>query len=365
MKIGLYTDSLRSGRHTGIGEYVRGTVAGLSEVLHSDSLRLVVPRERIPHPTQLPVHICPTPWPRKLLLGSWVLWNHPRLETLVGSDDVLHILVPGVYVPTKSKVVLTIHDLFPFKYPEWFSRRARYYFRRDLELAVEKGRHLVAVSVATGRDLETLLGVPKELISVVYPGIPIGTCGAAVTAESFAGGEHPYFLFVGALTPRKNPLGLIKAFHKVQAEQRTKVRLKIVGTPGGASAEVSALIDQLSLGEDVDVHVNLSASRLCLLLLGATALILPSFDEGFGFPVLEAMARGVPVIATNRGSLPEVVGTAGVLCEPDAGSLADAMLRVLLGSPNEGMRLAGPKQAGRFSWKSSAESLVRVYSAVS
>lgn len=172
-----------------------------------------------------------------------------------------------------------------------------------------------------------------------------------------------YFLFVGTFEPRKNILGLLEAYRLLRAQLPDAPALVLAGSRGWLFNETMAKIDQMNLSAYIHWRENVSQEALPALYNMATALVTPSFYEGFGFPPLEAMACGTVPIVSNRSSLPEVVGDVGLQIDPDDPSaLADALHRVLTDSAwRERMRRSGLARAATFTWERTARIALAVY----
>jgi len=178
--------------------------------------------------------------------------------------------------------------------------------------------------------------------------------------------KHPLILGVGTLEPRKNHLGLIKAFHKAQSASGTKLRpamLALAGGPGWLYDETQQLIAKLKIENKVRFLGHVTELELVTLYSMADVFVFPSFYEGFGVPLIEAMACGAPVITSNTSSLPEVAGDAAVLIEPhNTGQIAKAMLQVLESEQlRDELRQKGYTRAQHFTWPKSASKMLTVY----
>ncbi len=239
--------------------------------------------------------------------------------------------------------------------------------------SVRAADHVFADSEATKRDLQRLLDVPEEKISVVYVGAdprfrPLGEgerAGARAALTAAAVPEGPYLLTVGTVEPRKNHVGLLRAFAELR-RRGAPHRLVIAGKRGWLDEPIFATVDELRLGELV-TFLDFFPDELLPALYGCADLfLLPSFYEGFGIPLLEAMGCGTPTIVANRPSLPEIAGGAAVLVEPeDTAALAEATWSLLHDAPRQaGLRARGLARARDFDWRVSAERVLARYRAV-
>jgi glycosyltransferase involved in cell wall biosynthesis len=221
-----------------------------------------------------------------------------------------------------------------------------------------RATHVIASSQNTARDLAAF--VPHASITVVYPGSFLASSTSSLPAPR---GERSTILCVGTLEPRKN-LGTVLEAYRLLVEQEANVPgLLVVGAADWMASDVQEYAQRVGITERVRLVGFVSDDELQSLYQQATMLVYPSLYEGFGFPPLEAMSNGCPVIASNVSSLPEVVGEAGVLVEPtDAAQLAGA-IRELLVNPQrvDILRERGYAQAQRFSWEKCARETISVY----
>ena len=289
------------------------------------------------------------------------------IETLPLRLDLLH---SPDFIPPHSKhfrSVITVHDLAFLRYPEFMTVASRRYYNDQIEAATRRADHIIAVSEATRADLLELLAVPAGKISVIYEAAderfrPLS--GEEVSAQLKAYDLTPgYALFVGTFEPRKNIDGLLRAYAILRSDLPDAPRLVMVGKRGWLDDDLLPLVAELGLEEHVRWLESVPYSQLQAIYNGAGVLCMPSYYEGFGLPVLEAMACGKPVIVANRSSLPEVVGDAGVLVNPDdTTEIAAAMQRVLSDNDYaESLSRAGLARAATFSWEKAARETLAVY----
>jgi glycosyltransferase involved in cell wall biosynthesis len=261
-------------------------------------------------------------------------------------------------------LVITVHDLSFLLYPQSFRAANRIYLRIFTKLSVHRARRLIAVSESTKRDLVRHYRISPGKVDVVHNGVdadfrplpPVQVARFRVEQ----GLADRFILFVGTLEPRKNVIGLIEAYGRLSAPRPP---LMLVGGKGWLYDAVFARADALGLSGDVHFVGYVPAEALPYWYNAATLFAYPSLYEGFGLPPLEAMACGTPVVATAASSLPEVVGDAGLLVEPESvAALTGAMERVLADSDLRAeMRAAGLDRASRFSWQKTALGTVRSY----
>jgi glycosyltransferase involved in cell wall biosynthesis len=269
----------------------------------------------------------------------WYPLGLPRRARREGVD-VLHL--PTYRGPVRAAVpfVVTVHDLAVFRHPKAFNRWSRTYSRFIVPRVLAAARRVIAVSEFTRRELHQVLGVPDDKIRVV----PNAVADAFAPAGPAAEGD--YVLAVGTLEPRKNLARLLEAV------RRTGIELRVVGARGWGGVEAG--------GNGVRWLGEVPDALLAELYRGARCVAYPSLYEGFGMPVLEAMACGVPVVTSAGGATEEVAGGAAVLVDPlDPSSIA-AGLEEAAGRRDELTRL-GLERARAFSWREAAAATVAVY----
>jgi glycosyltransferase involved in cell wall biosynthesis len=285
-----------------------------------------------------------------------------------GGFDLIH--APGYVAPlaTGLPVVLTVYDLIALEHPQWCRRSNRLHYRLLLPRSIRKAKRIIVPSAATGRDLVRRFPASGNVIRVIPPGVrqglqPVREAGALEAVRNrYARGDR-YVLFVGNLEPKKNIAGLIRAFHHLKAGGGIAHRLVIAGRRGWKCGDVFTQVRELGLAGEVDFAGFVPLRGLAALYSAADAFVFPSLYEGFGLPVLEAMACGTPVVASDRGALPEVVGDAGLLVDPRRPEdIARALRDVLSGAElRRTMIEKGLKRAGVYSWRKAAGETENVY----
>lgn len=308
------------------------------------------------------------PVPNRVLHAAWELLNWPKAEQVGGPCDVFHATNHLAPPPGKAKVVATIHDLTSIRFPHWHTPYQRL-VAKYLPKSVKRSDLLIADSQSTADDLMSYLDVPASKIRVV-PLAAAPQFHEAPSAETLLavrgryGLAGSYFLFIGTLEPRKNLGTLLLAYQKLPLAVQEAHPLVLVGSRGWEDERLLTTIDAL---EHVRWLGRVPDADLPALLAGALGFVYPSFFEGFGLPVLEAMAAGCPAITSPVSSLPEVTGTgddaAALLVHPDdVVGLSDAMRRLAEDSAlREDLRSRGRERAGRFSWDKAAAETLAVY----
>jgi glycosyltransferase involved in cell wall biosynthesis len=261
------------------------------------------------------------------------------------------------------RTVVTVHDLAFLRYPESHSPESRAYYAA-LGRSVRQATRVICISEATKRDLLAATDIGEEKVRVVHEAPDPRFAASAGTGhpppDASAAGR-PYFVCVGTIQPRKNLSLVFQALARLAPADRPELR--VVGAPGWGGAEIATLPARLGIAGDVRFLGRRSTAEVVALYGGALALIYPSLLEGFGLPVLEAMAAGAPVVASDRSSIPEVAGDAALLFDAqDATALATLLDRVA-SSPRlrEDLRARGRVRATHFTWQRAARATLEVF----
>lgn len=299
---------------------------------------------------------------------------HHRLERFTLAAELLphrlDLLHSPDFIPPYDgtyRSVITIHDLAFLHYPEFLTPASRRYYNSQIAAAVRRADHIITVSEATRADVINLLHVAPDRVAVVPEAAAAQFRPASLSEIEQVRAAYnlppTYILFVGTFEPRKNLGGLLRAYADLHAALPDAPPLVIVGQRGWLYEEIFDLSARLGLTDQVLWLENVGHSDLPPIYSAAQVFCLPSFYEGFGLPPLEAMACGTPVVVSNRASLPEVVGGAALLVDPDdPTSIADALQRVI-GDPAlaDDLRQRGLERAGEFSWRETARRTLAIY----
>jgi glycosyltransferase involved in cell wall biosynthesis len=296
--------------------------------------------------------------------GYW--WQQRSLPRRLraGDFDLLWSPLPTLPQETPIPAVVTIHDLTPLLFPYWHSWRNRATFRRHLPGTLRTAARIVAVSEATARDIEHRFPAAGQRLEVVPNGVdPIFTPATDSQIEAIRRSfEAPggYVLCVGTLEPRKNLARLLDAWHLVVERLEDPPPLLVAGGRGGRAR---GLRRRLQRTPGARYLGRLPRPRLVEALQGASVFVYPSLYEGFGLPVAEAMACGVPVVTSDRSSLPEVVGDSGVLVNPQHTQELAAAVVALLGDGERRRELGrrAVRRAERYSWDTAAARMEEVF----
>lgn len=393
MKIGVDLRAIGQGKYSGVEEYALNLLGAMLSIDNKNQYIFFVSggkigqryldfaaamRAKNPNIQLVHYHM-----PNRLLNVLFKFIGEPKIDQLMGGVDV--VFAPNInLLPVSNgvKTVATIHDLSFAKYREFFSVRQNFWhsFVNPKALA-KKADCLIAVSESTKQDLIEAYGISPEKIKVIYSGIAQESgsrnpeSGMTQQIKKKYGLPDKYILYLGTIEPRKNIIGLIKAYEifrssynlpaspKLQrGEQPTAYKLVIAGSKGWLyedifhAARISGIKDDIIFTDFVADEDKIYLYRMSSLF------VYPSFYEGFGFPPLEAMAQGVPVITSDCSSLPEVVGNAGLMVNPyNIGRLAWAMNEVLCNEElREKMVKKGYEQVKKFSWEKCARETLEV-----
>jgi glycosyltransferase involved in cell wall biosynthesis len=260
---------------------------------------------------------------------------------------------------SRDRCVVTIHDLGWRVHPELYDRRLRLTYAALFPWVLRRADRFIAVSRYTADDLVRRAGVPASRIEVVYHGLdPAFTSGPETRTPSTS--RRPYVLAVGGVSPRKNTSRLIEAFSRWRARggRRSDYQLLITGT----SLDRAFSRDPVSLPEAVSLLGYVDKTELPGLYAGAAAFLYPGIYEGFGLPIIEAMACGAPVVTSTTGAAPEVAGGAAILVDPfDVGSIAEGLEQATLPEEADRLRGLGFQRKGHFEWSAAATATLEVY----
>jgi glycosyltransferase involved in cell wall biosynthesis len=387
MKIGIdYTSAAR--QRAGIGRYTRALVSALARVDTENQYTLLVPSDARylagaqPSPQQSPsegaglqllrqqlqllpanFRLARAPLPERALVTMWQRVRLPLpVELFAGQNEVFYS-PDFVLPPTRAKKkILTVHDLSFKRVPETAVPNLKWYLEGAVPRAVRRADLIFADSEATRADLIDLFGAAPERVQTLYSGVEGFFCrvadeGVLKAIRARYALAKPFILSVGTIEPRKNLARLVQAYSRMP--HHDDFDLVLAGGRGWKYDEIYRAPAEFGVAPSVRFLGFVPDGDLPALYSMASLFVYPSLYEGFGLPVLEALACGAPVITSNNSSLPEVAGDAAILIEPrDAEALAVAMARLLDdGNLRRDLGQRGPAQAYRFSWDASARQL--------
>ena len=358
-RVGVVAEQLLRPVPGGIGRYVRALTDHLPAVAAADrgAVTWIVgrhPAGRLAAAGLVPAVTDRLAWPGRVATRTWVTLRRPRLPAGVLADlDMVHATSAAVPPTGGRPLVATVHDLAFRHYPDAYPAAGRRYHDRAARIVAGEAARVITVSQATADDLTELYGVEPGRISVVPLGVePPGAADEPGTARLLAdlGVRGPFLLAVGTLEPRKNLPRLLTAFAEVS--DQLPDHFLVVAGPVGWGPALRPTWDSVR----VKLAGPVGDPVLQALYRRADGLAYPSLYEGFGLPVLEAMANGLPVLTSDRSSLPEVAGDAAVLVDPlDRGALAKGLVRLVTDAAlRRRLAEAGPRRAARFTWPATA-----------
>ena len=361
MKIVIVAWHLRN-LNVGLGRYTYSLIKSLGHVDRENQYEILIPGNSHSFKSWPNVHYRFFPFP----VFKRRFWEQIAPQ-LIGRYDLIHFPYDSCLAIKRGKFVVTLHDIKPLLFPR---PPKRWDFKRLLKKMIiphplSQIDHIVTVSECSRKDIMERLSVSGDRISVIYQGVERECFLPQERVPMAENPLAPYVLCVAGADPTKNVKNLIIAFSLLPPEMRKTYRLVLVGDVC-RQEEIRQIVKQREMEKQIVWTGIVSDARLVSLYQQASVFLFPSLYEGFGLPVLEAMACGCPVIASNTSSLPEVVGDAGILVDPlDVSALGRTMERVLNDiNLLKSLRVAGLAQAQKFSWDTTAKATVNLYSRV-
>jgi len=355
------------GRFSGVGRFVTSLVDELAR--HDDTCPIVLcGREPfLPWSGRDDIEIIRSTFgrydrsPRRRLI-----WEETRLRSLIrrANADVFHATWNhGIPLRCPIPAVLTIHDLIPWNQPVSSGRAAldRWCYRRAVRTSAFRASRVTTVSEYVRRQVFSKLNIPSGRAETIYNGVETPAATAHVRRKT----RYPFILYVGGHEARKNVAGVCRTMQHYWSRFGPDIELHLTGHPTDLTPDAASALQQLDQGDRVRFHGHLAEPALRELYRSASALLFLSRDEGFGLPVLEAMAYGCPVIAANASSIPEVAADAAILVDPDnCGAAAEAIHSLVEDEAVRAMMIRrGHERAASFSWSATAAQFRETYAA--
>jgi len=290
------------------------------------------------------------------------------VEIFTGSADVFHAPTAAAYSTRRAKYVVTIHDLAYFDHPECFDFPDIDQCKRHVKWLANRATMVLTVSEHARGTIIERLGVPPDRVRAIYHGVSRTFCEEMedvpfrVVQERF-GIRKPYILFVSTIQPNKNVVRLLEAFDLLRRAELPGWQLVLVGQRGWLAESILERAEALALGRDVVFTGFVEEEMLPGFYQNAEVFVLPSLVEGFGIPVIEAMASGTPVVVSKGGALPEIVGDAGLLIDPySSEDIAGGILRAVTDRALRDQLIArGRVRSSQFRWEQTAQETMAAY----
>jgi glycosyltransferase involved in cell wall biosynthesis len=306
-------------------------------------------------------------YPSSYVAKKWANFGKHK-ERLLGGVNILHSTAYTTPLISGPKIIVTIHDLSFFVYPQHHTDANYQFVTRNVHHAARRAHFIIADSENTRREIKRFLHVPDERVEVVH--LAAGEMffrrlepESITQIKNKYGIRKPYFLALGSIEPRKNLARALVAFKALLEFEKVDYQFVMVGGSGWKNEAFYSTLKKLNIDEHLLLTGYVPEEDLPALYQGAEVFIYPSIYEGFGLPVLEAMASGVPVITSNTSSLPEVAGDAALLVNPgEVFEIYEAM-EALVSRPSliEELKSKGIEQSKKFSWEKTARETLKIY----
>ncbi|MCA9364619.1 MAG: glycosyltransferase family 4 protein [Candidatus Moranbacteria bacterium] len=369
MKIGIDASRAFIQDRTGIEEYAYQVIKNMEGVLADDDVRLYIRGQQQEVIKKINF---PERWEVRTLKARR-LWTLGRLSIEMGIHSIDALFIPSHVVPPirPKNTTVTIHGLEYEKCPEAYRPWERFYMRQAITHACKWAKKIIAVSQNTKKDLIKIYKVPEEKITVIYEGYE--TKWALNEKETLSikrnlfrkfaiDTDKPYYFFVGRIEKRKNIETIVKAFNICKKLYRIPHVLVLAGAPGHGFQEIQKVITDSPFKSEIVQVGFVSAKEKEALFKEADVFVFPTIYEGFGLPILEAQSVGVPVITSNRSSMPEVAGKGALLVNPQDEKTIARTMHMLVAEQETRKKMVhkGRKNIERFSWKKCAKEIADV-----
>lgn len=368
MRIGIDGRAAKWYRGTGIGTYTYELVNSLNSVDNKNDYLVFMP-DNCKDSLNLNRNFIQANITEAAEGSFWDVVNIPNILKDY-KIDLYHVPQNGIGLPVEKECpfLITLHDVIPFKMPETVSKSYLKIFTENIPSIIERCDGIVTVSDYSKKDIVETLNFPEEKIFVTYLAnediyVPIDKILSRHIIKKNYSITDKYILYVGGFSPRKNILGLIEAFGILMEKYHENIKLVIAGRKGSSYETYKNRAEELNIDDKVLFPGFIALDDLPYLYNASELFIYPSFYEGFGLPPIEAMACGVPVIASDTTSIPEIAGDSARLIDPqNTSDMAEAMLNVL---QDEDLRneliQKGLKRSRQLSWKNTAKQMLNVY----
>lgn len=369
MNIGIDIRPLMTPVRTGVGEYTYELLNALFEIDRKNQYFLFYNSyenidKHLPGWKYDNVHFVRSRWPNKIFNFCQKFLSWPKIDKLL-LKNLDHFFSPNFNFTALGKDVkkiLTVHDLSYEFFPEYFSFKQKlWHWLINPKKQCLKTNIILVPSENTKRDLVNFYQIPENKIRVFYPGL---SSVFKNTVEQHKKLELPanYILFLGSLEPRKNILGIIEGYETAFNSLPLPYNLVIAGAPGWKNKEIFKKIEKSPLKQKINFIGYIKSEDKPELYHRASAFVYPSFYEGFGFPVLEAMFSGIPVITSNRSSMPEITGSFAWLVDPNKpAQISAGLIKILNDEKFKNELVAKAKEKSlTFSWEKAAKEFLEI-----
>lgn len=371
MKIGIDGRAAKWYRGTGIGTYTYQLINCLNRIDNINKYLLFMP-ENSKYDMSLKenFHL------NNITEGSEAnFWDEVNIPNILKDKNIelYHVPQNGVGLPTdkKCRFVITLHDVIPYKMPETVSDRYLKIFSDHIPKIISHCDGIITVSNYSKKDIIETFNFPEDKVYVTHLAgediyKPLDKRISRYIAKKYYSIDSDFILYVGGFSPRKNIVGLIESFSKLLSVYKKDIKLVVAGQKGKSYDIYKKRAEELHISDKVLFPGFVSIEHLPFIYNASDLFVYPSFYEGFGLPPIEAMACGVPVIASNVTSVPEVVGDGGLLINPrDIDNLCDSMLRVLSDEDlRKNLISLGLSKASNLSWDKTASETISAYSKI-
>lgn len=368
MKIALNTRFLIKNKLEGIGMYTHEIVRRIIQSMPEHQFYLLFDRKHdasfIYAENCTPIEIFPPA--RHPFLWYW--WFEKSIPKVLKEKEIDLFISPDGYASlnTNTPQIITIHDVAFEHHKEHTPFLVYQYYKYFVPKFCKKATKILAVSTFTKQDIVNRYNIKNSKISVVYNGFDKKENISEITNETISNlTTQNYFIFIGAVHPRKNVLGLLKSFEHFKSSFSHQHKLVIIGRKAWMNTELEDFYNKMQFKNDIIWIEKIERNNLLHVLQHAFALVYPSFFEGFGIPIIEAMSYGVPVITSNVSCMPEVAGNAAILVNPnEINEIANAMHELITNKQlYSNLQQLGKKRAQDFDWNTSAKEVVEIITA--
>ncbi|MDP3996946.1 MAG: glycosyltransferase family 1 protein [Candidatus Andersenbacteria bacterium] len=368
-KIAIDVRSLMEGRHSGVEEYTSQIIRAMLEVPGDNKYEVFY---NAWSPVELPylgedIERAVFKYPNKLFNASQYVLNWPRWDGLITADCFFVPNARPLPVSARTPYVVTVHDLSFERFPEFYSRQRRLWHRYvQPRKLLRNADHIIAVSAAAARDVTDIYGLDAAKVTVIHSGTPDWkeppSREEIDRVREKYGLPRRYVLFLGTFEPRKNIIGVVRSYTAIA--DSVEQDLVIAGSRGWLMGPIQAAVRQSSARARIKVMGFVEEEDKQCLYAGADLFVYPSFYEGFGFPPLEALLAGTPVVTSFNSSLPEVVGDWATLVDPANAAEIAVVLRELLNDLPEVTSQQREEIRNRYSWGNAARETIEVMESV-